>query len=478
MYEQIKSLIDQGKNVLITGEAGTGKSFILNKLREEYEIDVTSTTGLSAMNIKGQTIHSWAGIGICAKSVDSVVMDILYKKPALLQQIKECKILAIDEISMLDGNTLNYINEVFKKVRTNLNPFGGIQVLLFGDFFQLPPVKKENGFCFNSVTWEQLKLKPVILTKIYRQNDLNFINALNNARVGKLEHEDVKLFKSKNVEPEDTDILHIFSTNKEADSHNILKFAQIDKPISSFVTKDYVYKYQGDKGIALEIVDFNIDGFEFEQINNLKRLEKDCKAPAVLQLKEGCKVMLLKNLSFGYGLVNGSTGTVKTIDESGIFVKFDNGRGQFIAKEIFEYWHEGRLVATREQYPLRLAYAITIHKSQGMSLDTAKVDLTRIFEAGQAYVALSRARTLEGLYLNNFKPKKIFANSEIVAFYNDLEAMEIMNKPEDEPCIITSEPEKDKNVIDFKKPVKSRKKKIPAEDLFLDELIGVDEIPF
>lgn len=493
MYEVVKELIDAGRNVIITGNAGTGKTYILNKLREEYDIDVTSTTGLSAMNIKGQTIHSWAGIGICNKPVDSVVMDILYKKPALLQQLQKCKILAIDEISMLDGDTLNYINQVLKKVRGNINPFGGIQVLFFGDFFQLPPVNKDRGFCFDSITWNELKLEPVILKKVYRQNDLDFINALNNARVGKLEPQDVQLFLSRDIEidADKTDVLHIFSTNNEADSYNVEKFNQIDEPVHSFVAVDYIYRYNpdGSEQDIIEIPDFNIEKLTgYDEINNLKNLDKNCKAPKELQLKEGCKVMLLKNLDFGLSLVNGSIGTVKEIDENGVYVRFDNGVGQYILKETFEYHHEGKLRAERKQYPLRLAYGITIHKSQGMTLDTVRINLNRIFEAGQAYVALSRARTLEGLYLKNFKPKKIFANKEIVAFYDNLEAMEIMNKPEKEPCIITSTPQSyifdldnpddSGKGVDFGKHLKKKRSSRKKKNEPANELIGVDEIPF
>src|SRR5574344_1999180 len=192
-FSEITDLIKNGENIFITGYAGTGKSFILNKLKKCFRIDVTSTTGLAAVNINGQTIHSWAGVGICNRPIVDVVEKIL-NRAKLKKQILDCEILAIDEISMLDGVTFDYIDEVLRQVRDCDKPMGGIQMLLFGDFFQLPPVSKERGFCFRSSTWEELDLKTIFLEKIYRQNDERFISALNRLRLNEMSEDDAKLF--------------------------------------------------------------------------------------------------------------------------------------------------------------------------------------------------------------------------------------------------------------------------------------------
>jgi len=220
----------------------------------------------------------------------------------------------------------------------------------------------------------------------------------------------------------DSPILHIFSTNNEADKHNNWKFDQIDKPSQKFTSVDKIYNYKAD-GSVNEIL-IRDDNNKFKNKADLKALEnldKDCKAPRVLELKEGCKVMLLKNLNFQKNLVNGSTGIIEEIRENSISVYFDNCESQVIEINCFEYYSGGVLKATRSQYPLRLAYGITIHKSQGATLDNVIIDFNKIFESGQAYVALSRTRSLEGLHLKYFDPKKIVANKKIIEFYDFLE---------------------------------------------------------
>lgn len=415
---QIVELINQGKNVFITGYAGTGKSYILNKLKYMFKIEVTSTTGLAAVNVQGQTLHSWAGVGICNKPVDKVVENIL-KRSALKKQILNCKILAIDEISMLDARTFDYIDSVLRILRDEEKPFGGIQVLLLGDFFQLPPVEKEAGFCFTSNCWEELNLRTVFLEKIYRQKDEKFIRALSNMRINSLTEYDIELLCNREISYNtyDSDTLHIFSTNKEADNYNKFKFNAVKKPVHTFTSTDKIHKKKQVIEINRENPDKGLTKFDYI---TWKMFDKYCKAPQKLELKEGCKVMLLKNHNFAKGLINGSCGTVLKIEESSILVKFDNGVEEIIPIHTFEYYRDGELAATREQYPLRLAYGITIHKSQGMTLDRLVVDCNRIFECGQAYVAISRVKMLEGLHLKSFKPNKVLVNEEVINFYDGI----------------------------------------------------------
>lgn len=419
---KITELIQKGENLFITGYAGTGKSYILNKLKRKFQIDVTSTTGLAAVNVQGQTIHSWAGVGICNKPVKDVVEKIL-QRTKLKKQINECKTLAIDEISMLDAKTFDYIDEVLRNMLDGSKPFGGIQVLLFGDFFQLPPVEKESGFCFNSKTWQALDLKTIFLEKIYRQNDENFIKSLNNLRLNRLTNEDIRLFYDRevNYNTYDSDILHIFSTNKEADNYNVFKFNSVKKPLHVFNSVDKIHRKRAIIEVDKNNPDERLTQFDFK---TLETFDKSCKAPPVLELKEGCRVMLLKNLNFNKGLINGACGTVlelkKDEDDEYILVKFDNEVEEIIQKHTFEAYRDGEVVVSREQYPLRLAYGITIHKSQGMTLDKLIVDCNRIFECGQVYVALSRIKSIDGLYLKSFNPKKIWANEEVLNFYKSV----------------------------------------------------------
>lgn len=417
---KITELINKGENLFITGYAGTGKSYILNKLKKKFQIDVTSTTGLAAVNVQGQTIHSWAGVGICNKPIRDVVEKIL-QRSKLKKQITECKILAIDEISMLDARTFDYIDEVLRHLRDGSKPFGGIQVLLFGDFFQLPPVEKESGFCFNSNTWQALNLKTVFLEKIYRQNDEKFIKSLNNLRLNQLTEEDARLFYDRevNYDTYESDILHIFSTNREADNYNKFKFNSVKKQLHIFNSADRIHRKRTIIDVNKNNPDERLTKFD---LMTVEMFDKSCKAPCALGLKEGCRVMLLKNLNFNKGLINGACGTVIKIEKSqedeNILVQFDNGVEETIAKHTFEAYRDGEVVVSREQYPLRLAYGITIHKSQGMTLDKLIVDCNKIFECGQVYVALSRIKSLDGLYLKSFNPKKVWANEEVVHFYN------------------------------------------------------------
>lgn len=430
--KEVIKLIEDKNNLFITGGAGTGKSYILNQLRLHYrnKLHVTSTTGISALNISGQTIHSWAGIGIADKPVDVVVAGIR-KNPILLKQLLLAELLAIDEISMLDNDTFDYLNDVLKSVRKDKRPFGGIQILLFGDFFQLPPVglNKDTGidFCFNSRSWKELNLKTIMLEEVKRQNDEEFINALNNVREDKTDVEDMKVFfkcdYDFDYEPS-RDILQIFSTNNKADAYNAQCFAEIETEPFEYISKDELFIYNREQ----EAVTINLDSSEADKLseydaNCVKRFNEDCKAPKILELKVGCRVMLVKNQNIKAGLVNGSCGTVSNLTKNSITVLFDNGVEVNVSPENFEYIKENRPKIRRRQFPLRLAYGITIHKSQGMTFDKLVVNFNRIFDYGQAYVALSRTRSKDGLIIKGFDPNKIKANPEVIKFYKNLECI-------------------------------------------------------
>lgn len=417
-YLKILTLLKNGENVFLTGFAGTGKSYILNKLKEYFKkkLTITSTTGIAAVNVKGQTLHSWAGVGLCRNTVYNTVEKIK-KRPTQYRQIMNCKILAVDEISMLNIEAFEYINEVLREVRECNDPFGGIQVFFIGDFFQLPPVEKEGEirhYCFDSPVWDKLGLKNVVLKKNYRQNEENFITALAHMRENCLEVEDIELLKTRCVENEDADILHIFSTNEEANRYNFAKFNMIDEPVKLFYAEDGVYR--GSKLVT--------EGFTESENYILEIFSKNCRAEKEIALKLGARVMLLVNMDFNKGLINGACGVIQGFNQDTISIKFDNGIVSNIPKHKFEYYYNERVVAERMQYPLKLAYGITIHKSQGMTLDRLVVDCARIFERGQSYVAMSRVKTLEGLYLKNFEPEKVLVDNHVAEFYENIKEVE------------------------------------------------------
>ena len=472
-------LIKQKKNVFITGHAGTGKSYILSKLKERIpKLVITSTTGIAAVNVKGQTLHSWAGIGICNTSIEQAVDKIL-KRSSVKNQIQKCKILAIDEISMLDIKTFEYVDAVLKQVRNSEKPFGGIQVIFIGDFFQLPPVEKKEDvnqkYCFELNLWKDLDLYSVLLTKNYRQNEENLITALSNMRTNSLTDADIKLLKTReckeNIDTQNA--LHIFATNQEADNYNNMKFSKINSEEYKLFAFDGVYK--GEKLVE--------NPTNLREENILKRIDVVCSAEKSISLKIGVRVMLLINLDFEKGLINGSCGEVREINSDYILVYFDNGQSTKITRHDFEFYNNEKLIALRRQFPLRLAYGITIHKSQGMSLEKLVVDCSRIFEKGQAYVALSRIKTLNGLYLRNFNPAKVMVDNTVVEFYKNLkifdqkiELAENINTPNYQKESISIDSTEDKSIEYYVDKIKNiiLENNRWIEIFEIAEMLGVD----
>lgn len=429
VYAHLLDLVQQGSNLFITGGAGVGKSYTLNRLRDIYknELHVTSTTGISAINVRGQTLHSWAGIGIADKSVATIVR-MIKRKPTHYKMLLCCKMLAIDEISMLQGRLLDYVNKVLKQVRETPEPFGGIQVLFFGDYFQLPPVgkdKKRKDFCFNCAAWKELAPVPVVLKDVLRQADKSFADALNMVRVDEAGAKHLRLFYERDVpytQEVPDEVLRIFATNGQADAHNKNCFDALSGKVYTYEARDYFYTYTPAGAPVVNSLDELVQRELAVALEELKEFNDQCKAPERLELKEGARVMLLRNLDVAQGLANGSCGTVRSLSKYSVCVDFDNGVSRFIEPEEFEYIKAGQTRLIRKQYPLRLAYGITIHKSQGMTYDRLLVDFGRIFDYGQAYVALSRTRTLEGLIIKGFDHNKIVANREVKEFYSRLEA--------------------------------------------------------
>lgn len=460
--EEIIALLNQGHNIFVTGEAGTGKSTILKALKRHYKDDlsITSTTGISAIELNGQTIYSWANIGVGVKDqhVKGTMDRLLFKTLNKIRnnndtfaRIKYAKILAIDEISMLSDQTLDFINEVLKIIKNDKRPFGGIQVALFGDFFQLPPADLgENNldFCFNGKAWEELNIKSFILKNNYRQQkNPEFIKALKKVRIGEFESNDMQIFElhekecqeirkhldSQNVEDNDK-ILRIFPRNTEADAYNLKCFEEITSEPHTYIAEDCLFRYDKDRKCTDEIFidDFSYKGLDENEQELYNEFNETCKAPQKLVLKVGARVMLVKNIDLNLGLANGSQGTVTKLNDNSIEVKFDNSRTCTIIEKSFTIEEDSLTKIERIQFPLKLAYGITVHKSQGMTTDKLFVNLENSFACGQVYVALSRTRDLKGLILNNFAPNKIKANHIVKDFYKQIEAEGIYSKEKNE----------------------------------------------
>ena len=405
------SLLERGENVFLTGPAGTGKTSVIKMFFKKYnkyrDIAVTSTTGTSALLLNGTTIHSYLGIGYGNESVLSLVNKIR-SWSWLRKRWLSVECLFIDEISMLDPNLFDKIQTIACSIRNSSKPFGGIQVVLSGDFLQLPCVGTEN-FCFESKAWSKCIVNTVYLNEIIRQGDTTFQKVLNSVRVGKITPNvkkildgriGVKLNNSYGVKP-----TKLYSRNRDVDSINnneLDKLANDGRQFYEYSMEIYVYPSVNNKVAAKE------------------KFRKNCTTPEVLQLCVGSQVMLLKNLDMQQGLANGSRGIITSFSHDIPIVLFLNGVERAIGYDTWDVSENEKKILRVCQIPLKVAYAISIHKSQGCSLDYAEIDLSNIFEFGQAYVALSRVKSLEGLSIINIDYDCMKAHPVAVEYYESL----------------------------------------------------------
>lgn len=374
-----------GENVFLTGAAGSGKTYTLNQFinfakNEGKKVSVTATTGLAATHLGGNTIHAWSGMGIHDFLPKSFINKFTKTR---IETIKSTDILIIDEISMLHDFRLDMVDEICRTVREDFDrPFGGIQVILCGDFFQLPPINRagsrSGGFVVNSRVWQEMEPTICYLEENFRQNDEELTEILNAMRSDDLRrHHAENILKRIDVQPENLENLtELHTTNLDVDSINIEKLNNLDGEEFFFV--------QSTTGAK----------------NYVETLKKSVLAPEVLRLKKGALVMAVKNAQ-NKAYVNGSIGKVigfERVTEQPI-VEFQNGRTVTMSPDTWELRDGDKKRASISQIPLRLAYAITVHKSQGMTLDSAKIDLRKAFTEGMGYVALSRVRSLEKIYL-------------------------------------------------------------------------------
>ena len=408
IQKEALKILKSNSNIFLTGSAGTGKTFLLNKFiehlkKKKIQVGVTASTGIAATHINGRTIHSWSGIGLNKDMDDKSIKDLI-KRKYLRDRIRKTEVLVIDEISMLDADRLDLVNKIYKKIRHSSSPFGGVQVIMCGDFFQLPPIGRgeKARFAYESSAWKELNVKVCYLTEQFRHKDLDFINLLNKIRTNEAGPKELFLLSKRLNEPIDN-----FDKPTKLYTHNISVDEVNSYELSKIQEKEMVY-HMSSKGSS----------------NLVRALKKSCLAPEELRLRLGAVVMFVKN-NFDAGYVNGTLGKIVGYDRSRPIVKTKSGLEIIVSPAKWNIEEEDKIVASISQFPLRLAWAITVHKSQGMSLDVAEIDLSKAFEYGMGYVALSRVRSLEGISLLGLNEMSLMVNPDVVE--KDLEFQRLSN---------------------------------------------------
>lgn len=406
-YEHLK----RRDNIFLTGAGGTGKTslvkmFMRNHAGSRY-IAVTSTTGTSALLLNGTTIHSYLGIGCGNSSVDVIVQKI-FSWSWLRKRWLSLDCLFIDEISMLDPDLFDKIEEIARIVRNSKKPFGGIQLVVSGDFCQLPCVGTDR-FCFEASSWNKCIDHTIYLTEIIRQNNPVFQEVLNSIRMGDITEQVREVLDSRvGVELHNTFGIKptkLYSKNIDVDRVNNEELDTLAEDGRQF------YEYE---------MEFHVYSGVSNRESVIEKYKKSCNAPLTLQICKGSQVMLLKNLDMENGLANGSRGVVIGFVNEMPVVRFLNGEERLIEHNEWEVEENEKRILQARQIPLKVAYAISIHRSQGCSLDYAEVDLSGIFEYGQAYVALSRVKSLEGLSIVSIDYNLIVAHPKAVEYYTSL----------------------------------------------------------
>jgi DNA-binding protein H-NS len=453
--KQALEILKTGKNVFVTGPAGSGKTHLVNTyikyLRDaEVDIGVTASTGIAATHMGGVTIHSWAGIGIAA-SLTQGELEAMSEKLYLSKRFDRVKVLIIDEVSMLHHFRFDLVNTVLKAMKGNDEPFGGVQVVLCGDFFQLPPVSRmgepASQFIYQSDSWKEAKFTICYLSEQFRQKDDTVLSILNEIRRGDVTDGSRDLLQSRfNVRSTELGIepTRLFTHNADVDTLNGTELNKL-KGIEETV---YTMQQSGREALAVS-------------------LKKSCLAPEVLRLKVGARVMCVKN-NFEDGYVNGTLGVVVACkpDQDPV-IRTAQGKMLTIERASWKIEEDGKVKAEITQYPLRLAWAITVHKSQGMSLDAVEVDLSKSFEPGMGYVALSRVRTLEGLTILGMNEMAFGVHNEVLEFDADLQRA----SEEAESDLIETKPKYlEKQHADFMQQIKPkpREKKSSTFDQTLE----------
>ncbi|MEX1027973.1 MAG: helix-turn-helix domain-containing protein [Candidatus Paceibacterota bacterium] len=387
-----------GANVFLTGEPGSGKTHTINRYIEylhRHGVDpaVTASTGIAATHVGGYTIHSWSGIG-ARTELDEWALEELTQKEQAVKRVNKTDVLIVEEVSMLDARFIDTLDEVLRALRQRDEAFGGMQVIFVGDFFQLPPVSRERQmqFAFRARAWREAKPVVCYLHEQYRQEDQEFLTILAALRKRDVRDEHVASLIQRRCDPDterEEPATQLYSHNADVDRIN-------DEELGKLATK-------------LRTYEMNSDGTK----SVVESLKKGCLSPETLTLKVGAVVMFTKN-NFEEGYVNGTVGEVVDFDSSDSpIVETTTGERLAVGAVDWAVEHNGVIRAKITQLPLRLAWAITVHKSQGMSMDSAIVDLSKAFEYGQGYVALSRVRSLKGLHLIGFNERALQVHPDV-----------------------------------------------------------------
>ncbi|MBU6214912.1 AAA family ATPase [Patescibacteria group bacterium] len=392
------TILKTGANVFLTGEPGSGKTHTINAfiawLRASgIEPSVTAATGIAATHVGGMTLHAWSGIGI-SESLSCADVDRIASKEHVARRILKARVLIIEEVSMLSAATLEMADAICREVRRTALPFGGLTVIAVGDFFQLPPVShgKEAVFSYASPVWRELNFITCYLTEQFRQDDADFLSVLSAIRSGEIEELHREQLLARHTEPVDLpqSAPKLFSHNADVDRINAAELAKLPGTVKAF-------------RMSAKGKDTLVEG-----------LKRGCLSPEVLELKEGAAVMFTKNSPQGK-FVNGTLGTVVGWSSDGMPIVETHDGGRLTAEPMeWQLEEQGKVKASVAQIPLRLSYAMTVHKSQGMSMDAAVMDLSRAFEYGQGYVALSRVRRLSGVYLTGLNQRALEVHPEIL----------------------------------------------------------------
>lgn len=457
-----------GKNIFLTGPAGCGKTFVLNEFIDFIEeensvlpknmrkiINKTSTTGISAINIGGQTIHSFAGIGLGRGDVQTLIRKIK-RKQEVITRWKNTSILIIDEVSMLSAELFDKLEEIARKIRNIEMPFGNIQIILSGDFAQLPIIERGATMCFESKNWDIVLDKIFYFEEIKRQTDKKFQSILNKVRLGIFDGDVAEAIISRKGIYESIEKELKYNSNNIGDYSN---FIEENKDVKIKPTILYSRKYMVENENKKQYnalvdegnrtVEYMADIFIESKYESRppdmkvvrpddhywKNMEKYTIAPKKLNLVIGAQIVVIKNI-FNLGLVNGSRGVVIGFTASSEpLVEFMNGKKIVIRRETWEVklpsmektikiFKKTETINRKlyiKQLPLTLAFALSIHKSQGMTLDYVRTNIgNTIFSTGQIYTVLSRVKSLENLYIDDFDPSKIRINPKVKKFYKEL----------------------------------------------------------
>lgn len=428
----ISSTSDVGRFVLENGIV-THNTYSIRQVADyldenEYTVGRCATTGIASLNLHtarglGKTVHSWAGIGLGQAEARTLATTIMMSS-GLRKRWENADVLIIEEISMMGAELLDKLDYIGQKVRGDPAPFGGIQIIAVGDFLQLPPVKAE--WVFLSKVWSRLKFVPVIFKEPKRYEGEKFFSILQRVRKGAITSADSKIFRQRlrayeklvfllnKAEKDGKKAIRptvVFTTNARVDGYNKDKLMDIDEESFFYEAADVYTSKAARSGRRTSS----------EALKELHKPRLDEMIPDVVELKVGAQVMLKRNIDIESGLCNGSRGVVTRLTDDSVAVSFINGERRCIAPFIWEYVTD-TAKCSRTQMPLILAWACTVHKSQGLTLDYAVCDIgSSIFCGGQAYVALSRVRSIKGLFLSGYSRKSIYSEEDALDYVKSIE---------------------------------------------------------